>query len=269
MRQISTSDHRRRLLSLVLSLLLGGLAWAQEPNHAPANQRGVIRLKVKVKPVTPASGLARKRFFLIKGSLSDNQSLIENMKRQPVTSRACYYRSVGASEALIAWLQQYDCESVYCREVDDWQQLAAVPEFQRAVAAGEKEFGSRELARKWLTVNLPAEIRDGYYRRQQQQLRSLIENAKAQVSSVMTDQKGTAYFTDIEPGTYVISNIIRTEGPESSSLWTCEVKVAAGDIAMAMERPFQISNTRDMKPAMLKQTKCFSEEQPLPACPAR
>ena len=269
MKQSASSDSRRRLLSLVLSLLLGGLVLAQEPISAPPNQRGVIRLKVKVKPVTPASGLARKRFFLIKGSLSDNQSLLESLKRQPVASRACYYRSIGASEALIAWLQRYDCESVYCREVDDWQTVAAVPEFQQAVAAGEKEFGSRELARKWLTVNLAAEIREGYYRRQQHELRSLIENAKAQVSSVMTDQKGTAYFTDIEPGTYIISNIIRTEGPESSSLWTCEVKVAAGDIAMAMERPFQISNTRDMKPALLKQTKCFSDEQPLPACPAR
>ena len=89
------------------------------------------------------------------------------------------------------------------------------------------------------------------------------------MTSVMTDQKGTAYFTDIEPGTYVISNVIRTEGSETASLWNCEVKVEAGDISMVMDRPYQISNTRDMKPAMLKQTKCFSDEQPLPACPVR
>jgi hypothetical protein len=137
------------------------------------------------------------------------------------------------------------------------------------VAAGEKEFGSRELARKWLTVNLPEQIRDGFYRQQQQELRTLLEGAKTKVTSVMTDQKGTAYFTDIEPGTYVISNIIRTAGNETSSLWNCELKIKAGDISTAMERPFQISNTRDMKPAMLNQTKCYSDEQPLPACPAR
>jgi hypothetical protein len=270
MRQISVSDHRRRLLSFVLSLFVAGLTLAQQPTQtAPTNERGVLRLRVKVKPVTPASGLSRKRFFMIKGSLSENQSLIESMKRQPVTSRDCFYRSIGASEALIAWLKQYDCESVYCREVDDWQEVAAIPEFQQAVAAGEKEFGSRELARRWLPVNLPAELRDGYYRKQQQELRSLLESTHAQVASVMTDQKGTAYFTNLEPGTYVISNIIRTEGAESSSLWNCEVKVAAGDISMVMDRPFQISNTRDMKPALLKQTKCFSDEQPLPSCPAR
>jgi hypothetical protein len=257
------------MLPLVLLLVSAGrvLDYAGQTPNAATNGRGVIRLKVKVKPVSPATGLARKRFFLIKGSLDDNRTLIETLQRQPFISRACYYRGIGASEALIAWLQRYDCESVYCREVDDWQEVAAVPEFKLAVAAGEKEFGNRELARKWLTVNLAEQIRDGYYRKQQQDLHSLLANSTARVTSVMTDQKGTAYFTDIEPGTYVLSNIIRTEGNETSSLWNCEIKVAAGDISLVMDRPFQISNTRDMKPAMLKQTKCFSEEQPLPACP--
>jgi hypothetical protein len=268
MTQTPSNQIARRALSLALSLCVATLAIAQTPT-APPNARGVIRLKVKVKPVTAATGLSRKRFFLIKGSLAENQSLIENLRQRPVTSRDCYYRSVGASEALIAWLRQYDCESVYCREVDDWKEVDAVPEFQRAVAAGEKAFGNRELARKWLTVNLSDQIREGYYKQQQQTLRSLIESSRSRVISVMTDQKGTAYFTDIEPGTYVISNIIRAEGGETASLWNCEVKVEAGDISMVMDRPFQISNTRDMKPAMLKQTKCFSDEQPLPACPAK
>lgn len=258
----------RRAVSLALSLCLATLAFAQTPGATP-DARGVIRLRVKVRPVSPATGLSRKRFFLIKGSLAENQTLIDSMKQRPVTSRDCYYRGIGASEALIAWLKQYDCESVYCHEVSDWKEVDAVPEFQRAVAAGEKEFGSRELARKWLTVNLPEQIRDGFYKQQQQDLRTLIENSKAKVTSVMTDTQGTAYFTDIEPGTYVISNIIRIEASDKASLWTCEVKVEANDISMVMDRPFQISNTMDMKPAMLKQTKCFSEEQPLPACPAR
>ena len=251
---------------LALSLCLFTLALAQT-SSVPAGARGVIRLRVKVKPVSPATGLSRKRFFLIKGSLAEHETLIDNMKRQPVTSRECYYRSIGASEALIAWLKEHDCESVYCREVDE-QEVAAVPEFQRALAAGEKEFGSRELARKWLTTNLSDQIREGFYKQRQQDLRSLIEGSKAEVVSVMTDLKGSAYFTDIEPGTYVISNIIRTEGSDAASLWNCEVKVQAGDISMVMDRPYQISNTKDMKPLMLKQTRCFSDEQALPACPS-
>src|SRR5688572_7589662 len=108
-----------RALYLVLLLCIASPGIAQTPTE-PRTARGVIRLKVKVKPVTAATGLSRKRFFLIKGSLAENQSLIDNMQRRPVTSRDCYYRGIGASEALIAWLKQYDCESVYCREVDDW-----------------------------------------------------------------------------------------------------------------------------------------------------
>ncbi len=252
---------------LALSLCLFTLAIAQTAS-APAAGRGVIRLKVKVKPVSVATGLSRKRFFLIRGSLAENQSLIESMKRRPVISRDCYYRSIGASEELIAWLKKYDCESVYCREVDSTE-VAAVPEFQRAVAAGEKEFGNRELARKWLTVNLPEQIRDGFYKQRQQELQNLIQGANAKVASVMTDLKGSAYFTDLEPGKYLISNIIRTEGSDAASLWNCEVTVVPGDISMVMDRPYQISNTKDMKPQLLKQTKCFSDEQPLPACPSR
>jgi hypothetical protein len=254
----------RRALCLVLTFFLVALAIAQNPT-TPLNGRGVIRLRVKVKPLGPPTGLSRKRFFLIKGSLSDNQTLIEAMQRRPVTSRECYYRGIGASEALIAWLKKYDCESVYCREVES-NEVDVVPEFQRAVAAGEKELGSRELARKWLTVFLSDQIRNGYYREQQQGLKTLIESSKAVVNSVMTDQNGTAYFTDIEPGSYVISNIIRTEASGAASLWNCKIEVPAGDISMAMERPFQISNTKDMKPP---QTKCWSDEQPLPSCPAR
>lgn len=265
-----TTSNRitKRAVTLALLFCVAALTFAQTPTAMP-DARGVIRLKVKVRPVSAATGLSRKRFFLIKGSLAENQALIDSMKQRPVTSRDCYYRSIGASEALIAWLKQYDCESVYCHEVSDWKEVDAVPEFQRAVAAGEKEFGSRDLARKWLTVNLPEQIRDGFYRQQQRDLRTLIENSKATVTSVMTDTQGTAFFTDIEPGTYVISNIIRTEASDKASLWTCEVKVEANDISMVMDRPYQISNTKDMKPAMLKQTKCYSEELPLPTCPAR
>ena len=115
-----------RALFIVVTLCGATLAFAQT-STAPRSPRGVIRLKVKVKPVTPATGLSRKRFFLIKGSLADNRTLIENMQKRPVTSRDCYYRSIGASEALIAWLKQYDCESVYCLEVDDWKEIDAVP----------------------------------------------------------------------------------------------------------------------------------------------
>src|SRR4030088_2360172 len=132
MTQLNANRMTRRAVSFILSLCVVTLAFAQTPTASPDGRR-VIRLKVKVRPVSPATGLSRKRFFLIKGSLRENQTLVENMKQRPITSWECYYRGIGASEALIAWLKQYDCESIYCHEVSNWKEVDAVPEFQRGV----------------------------------------------------------------------------------------------------------------------------------------
>ena len=232
--------------------------------------RGVIRLRVRVGQGNKARGLQRKRFFLIKGSLADNKTLIAELERQPIVSRDCYYRNQGASTALIDWLKKNDCESVYCREVEqkNVEGIEAVPEFQRAVAVGEKEFGSRELARKWLTVNLTDGLRRGFYETRQQQLQTLLNQIRnphqTSVASIMTDRNGTAYFTDIEPGTYIISSVLPIEIGNTSSLWNCQVTVKAGDIAI--ERPFLISNPGNKDPRDAKNIKCVSVEKPLPVC---
>jgi len=73
-----------------------------------------------------------------------------------------------------------------------------------------------------LTVNLPDNIRDGFYRARQEELRTLIKQAEttsgATVLSVMGDRNGTAYFTDLEPGAYVISSIFIRSGKHCSAL---------------------------------------------------
>ncbi len=262
----------RLSLALALVFCVATLGIAQTPTAPPTDARGVIRLRVRVATGdgTKAAGLSRKRFFLIKGSVEENRTLVQNIEQQSVISRDCYYRGIGASEALIAWLRQKDCESVYCREVEpeDIEGASAVPEFQRATAAGEKEFGSRDLARKWLAVNLNEELRSGFYKRQQEKLRALISQAeeisKAKVMSVMTDSFGTAYFTDIEPGTYLISNLIPTEVGTVSEIWNGEIKVKAGDLAT--EQPFLISNPGNKDPRDKRNIKRVSVEKPLPAC---
>jgi hypothetical protein len=239
---------------------------AQTPT-APANSRGVIRLRVRVKVGEATKGLPRKRFFLIKGTAEQNKTLIDAIEQQQLISRDCYYRGIGASEALIKWLSESDCESVYCREIaqDDVEGPGAVPEFQAAMVAGEKEFGSRELARKWLTVNLADNIRDGYYRSRQQSLRALLKQAEtvsgATVLSVMGDRNGTAYFTDLDPGTYVISSILPTEIGNARVTWNCPIEVKPGDLAT--ERPYLVSNRPD------RNVKCVGVEKPLPVCAAR
>ncbi len=186
------------------------------------------------------------------------ESEIRRLNKESVT------QAVRASSALISWLKEGDCESVYCREIERAEVAGAkaVPEFASAFAAGEKELGNSELARKWLTTNLPEKLRDGFYKSLQTDLQALIKQAEgtsgARVLSVMTDRNGTAYFTDLEPGTYVLSSLLPTEIGALTVSWTCEVQIKQGDLAT--QRPYLVSNTKD------KNVKCVGVERPLPVC---
>ena len=74
----------------------------------------------------------------------------------------------------------------------------------------------------------------------------------------MTDRNGTAYFTDLEPGTYVLTSLLPIEVAESVDIWNCEVSIKPGDIAT--EKPYQVSNKKD------RLVKCVAVEKPVPAC---
>ena len=133
---------------------------------------------------------------------------------------------------------------MYCRRVEKDFIVGpkAVPEFARAFAASQTEFGSEEKARQWVTTNLAPDMRDGFYRDRQRVIETLLKNANAH--SVMTDRNGTAYFTDLGPGTYVLSNLVPTELGQSLATWNCEVQVKAGDLAT--EKPYLVSNRKEI-----------------------
>lgn len=260
--------NRRVIRLILLSALLLALL---EPSfiaytQTPPTPRGVVRLKVRYKSGDVTKELPRKRFFLIKGSLDENKALIEKIKQSAVVSRECYYRGKGASAALIKWLTENDCDSIYCREIEAryLSGTDAVPEFRAAYDQGLHDFKTPELARSWLTVNLSADLRDGFYKQKQEVIDALVKESaevtKTKVMSVMTDRKGTAYLTDIEPGTYTISNLVGSETGKTSILWACEKEVKAVDLAIAMRRPFTLSNEKDQK------VKCEIVERELPAC---
>lgn len=240
-------------------LLMVTVVLAQQP---VPRQTGVLRLRVRVKAddSAPLRGLARKRFFLIPGTIEQNRALIDAIERQALLSRDCYYQKIGASAALISWLRESDCESVYCRGVE--QEFVsgpkAVPEFATAFATSQKEYGNDETARQWLTTNLAPNVRDGFYRTQQTVLQTLLKQAGPEVHSVMTDRNGTAYFTDLGPGTYVLSNLIPTELGQTFVTWNCEVQVKPGDVAT--EKPYLVSNRKD------RNVKCVGVEKPKPVC---
>ena len=107
---------QRVFVCLALLLAVTG-ALAQ---NQPTSPTGVLRLRVRVKAddAAPLRGLARKRFFLIPGTIEQNRTLVDAIERQPLATRDCYYKKLGASVALIDWLKEGDCESVYCRSVE-------------------------------------------------------------------------------------------------------------------------------------------------------
>ena len=256
---------RSGLCAALFAFLLIALVTVSH-TQTPQTASGVIRLKVKYKTGDVTKELARKRFFLIKGSLADNRSLIDTIRKTEIVSRDCYYRDQGVSAQLVKWLKENDCDSIYCRQVEESyiDGGEAVPEFKAAYGQALRELKTPEQARRWLANYLPAEIRDGYYNLKQKTIGDLIRQAElttgGPVMSIMTDRKGTAYLTGIPPGTYTISNLIGSETAAANVLWICEREVKPGDLAVAMKRPFILSNEKDAN------VKCEIIERPLPIC---
>jgi len=243
-------------------LLMVTVVLGQQP---PGQPTGVLRLRVRVKAddTAPLRGLARKRFFLIPGTLEQNRALITAIEQQPLTTRDCYYKQHHASAQLIAWLQEGDCESVYCRSIENEfvNGPKAVPEFANAFAANHSQFGNDLIALQWLTNYLSPDLRDGFYKDRQRTLETLLKQGQlGMIQSVMTDRNGTAYFTDLGPGTYVLSNVIPTELQQTLVTWNCEVQVKPGDLAT--EKPYLVSNRKD------RLVKCVGVEKPKPVCAA-
>ena len=250
----------------LLTVLLVALPLVIGHSQNAAQQSGVLRLRVRVKAndAAPLRGLARKRFFLVHGTLAQNRTLVDAIEHQPLATRDCYYQKCGASPALVAWLKDGDCESIYCREVE--QQFVsgpkAVPEFATAFAASEKEFGNTATALKWLTTNVPANLRDGFYLERRDALDALLKQAQATsgapIQSVMTDRNGTAFFTDLGVGTYVLSSLVPVDLDQTLATWNCEVQIKPDDLAA--EKPYLISNRKD------RLVKCVATEKPAPPC---
>ncbi len=124
-------------------------------------------------------------------------------------SRTAYYTRVGASPQLIAWLQKNDCDTPYCREFN--RDDLIVPEFSAAYKRGLKLYKNDEVqALKWLTVNLPAPLRIGYYNLKAPRTEAFARQAEI-VAEIVTNKDGEAYLPNIPPGDYYVSNVVPLE----------------------------------------------------------
>ncbi len=186
-------------------------------------------LKIDGKP----GALSRKRFYLFKGGLKDNQDLIARLRTAEIKSRDCFYTQMKASPQYICWLQAENCESPFCRTVatDD---VDKVPEFQTAYKTGLTQFrGLAGVARDWILTNMPDTLTSGFFRERRTLTTSLLGNLKP-VQSTMTDSTTIqAIFIDIpvsppagkKTETFLVSNIQPLEFGTKSYLWACEVEI--------------------------------------------
>ena len=210
-----------------------------------AQSLGSLEVSGRVKIGGKLEKLTRKRFYLLRGGLDANKSLIEKMKAASVTSRDCFYCAQKASPEFIAWLKAEECESPYCRAITP-EDTKKVPEFQAAYDKGLKQFRNKaSIAQQWLTTNLLPDLRDGFYKQQKASINSILGTIKS-VQSSMTDSVSVkAIFIDIPLNTggkptetFLVSNIIPLEFGGKSYLWACEVEIgSAKKVTLALQVP--------------------------------
>lgn len=176
--------------------------------------------------------LVRKRFYL--SSCPFNFEKIQAAR--PAPTRRTYYTKLQASPQLIKWLEDNNCDTVYCRELKMEEvtcktgDAACVPEFARAYNEALKSLkGNAELARRWVMNYEPLtspELTMGFYTEKAKWLEAAIKEAEraaglpnGTIRTAMTDRRGVAYFYDLCPGTYYISNLAPVEVDGQSLIW--------------------------------------------------
>lgn len=222
---------------LIAAFLIGGSAFAFAQQPLPL---GSLEVSGRVKIEGKLEKLQRKRFYLFRGGLEENKTLVDRLKAAETVSRDCYYSRMKASSQFICWLKEESCESPYCRQISD-SDIKIVPEFKTAFEKGLSQFGQNRasLARDWLTTNLPPVLREGFYRERESLLEKLLNKIQPLQSSMTDSVSVKAIFIDIpldsandsegkkKLDTFLVSNLLPMEIGSKSYLWACEVEISA------------------------------------------
>ncbi len=229
-----------RVILLLALCVLAGAALVE------GQDRGMLEVTGRVKVGGKIEKIKRKRFYLFRGGLEANKTLVDNIRASRPVSRDCFYCNAKASPELIAWLKAEDCESPFCRAIgaDD---VKKVPEFQAAYQKGLRQFRNKpDVATKWLTTNLDATLRDGFYRQQRSQTDTILGAIKPLQSSMTDSVSVRAIFIDVPfnlpagktTETFLISNVVPVEIGDKSYVWACEVEIGASKkVTLAVQVP--------------------------------
>jgi hypothetical protein len=211
---------------------------------------GVIQLAPD--PTNPNKlALARKHFYLS----SSPFNVVDNVNLKTAPSLRSYYKSVGASPQLVEWLEENNCETIYCRELteaeikcDEGDAKKCVPEFVSTYRnALTKLNGDQELARKWITNYEPLSsprLRVGFYEARTAWLKGALEAIEKKsedgyrIRSTISDKDGIAFFYDLCPGTYYIASI-------------APVDIQGADIFWETLKPIKVEGPPDVNKAVV------------------
>lgn len=217
------------LLGLWLALL--GLLTAAAAQ--PPAVTGSLRFIGQFNNAGKIEKLTRKRFYLFRGGLQENKVLLDRIRAAEIVSRNCYYNRLQASPQFICWLQTENCESPFCRKIE-MPDIELVPEFKAAYEKGLVKFGRKpDIARDWLTTNLPPIFTGGYYLEKETLVQKLLADIKPVQSSMTGSLAVEAIYVDIPVNvpagkkgeTFMLSNILPIEIGGKSYVWSCQVDI--------------------------------------------
>jgi len=248
----------------ILIVMLGGvyLGSAQTPpSAAPGPVFGSIDVKGNQVKVGKDLALPRKRFYLFPGDMQKNADLVGRIKEAKITSRDCYYTQNGASPCFIAWLKKDNCETPFCRKIDNDDLL--ITEFQDAYNKGLALYAKKPcIALDWVINNLPEKLAGGFYRQQRKVIDDTLMGVKP-IESTMTTEKAQATFSKVPVGEtaskFVVSNVLPAEVGSKSYVWICELSVGKGKTVSAVL-------ATDEANAAMKKAGCMVFVKDLQAC---
>jgi len=225
------------------------------PTLAPS----VLQLTATWQQDNKITQLSGKRFYL--SPCPFNLEKVSGLG--PAPSRKSYYTAVKASLQLIKWLEVNNCDTVYCRELRREEVTCkttdadCVPEFVSAYTEATRKLkGNDDLARKWITNYAPLsapELRIGFYTAKAKWLDAAVAAVEkaanlpsGTIKSAVTNKRGVAYFYDLCPGLYYVSNIAPLEIQNERLIWeTLAIKIGKPDVLETI--PVILSNVPPKK----------------------